>query len=851
MGAVFDPDFCGSNITLSNGNRTATFSSSTGNGEGAACLAGRRNTGKYAVAFQLVTPPSVQANGIGFGLADATQPYDEWAGESNTGTTIWNYATNTLNYQHDFNGANVDVVVSTSAGNPTPAGKQYLICYNFDTGRMFVAINGTWYGDNPNTTPSGGIPMYVTGALAPCVSNYLNNTAVSVLEPSDFSYPSIIPAAYTQGWPEVTPGAQALFTMGSQSDTVRVMEDGMALSTWSSTQYGSAATEYPKTSGLFYEEFVLETMTAGDTEFYIGFSNNNRVTSYVGSNANSKGLKLRRTSTPGVQSMYNGAATTVSAGVFGYVAGDVFSVLVDVSARTFSMWKNGTSIISGAALQFTGDVRLAATAFYNGTTLRRRLPGSMTYAGTLGVGATLGWQPDAPAAVNGSVSLTLGSLAGTSTGSSPVTAAVSRTLGSLVVAAAGGAPPINGQVGAVLGLLTGVAAGAQLNKGVVAVSLAPLTGMSGGTSTISGAVSAALGGLTGAAAGSSSITGTAAGTLGSLGLTATATAPVVATAGGTLSALTLVASGTAVAGVAGAVSATLGSLTLASAATAPISGSLVSTLAPLGVSASATSRVSGQVSSTLGPLGISASGGNASAINGAVAATLGGLVGTSTAEAPAAGQMAATLGSLAVLAAGSSKVVGTVAKALGSLSVGATAQVPGNGSVAASLGQLEVVSTGTTKEVTTGQLIATLGSMTGAATAAAIVKGSLERILGTLTGTGGGTAEISGQMFGTLAPLTAVATGYAPITGQVAGTLGELAASAQGSARVAVTVDQLLGSLMCDAAAFAISVPDPPPLVPIIGNRPDSFADGSVDRPDTELGLAKRQTSTLGIAERA
>lgn len=390
--AGFDPDYIGSNITLSNSNKTATFSSSTGVGVGAAMLKGFRNSGKFAVAFEIVTPPDNMGNGIGFGISNPGTPYDEWAGESNTGTTMFNYGTS-LNYQHDFEGENIDVVISAAAGNPTPAGKQYLQLYNFDTDKIFIAINGVWFGDNPNTTPNGGIPMYIGGICAPAASNYINNYAVKVLLPEENAHIGIIPAEYTHGWPDIeATGEQAKFVTLCQSDVARIGEDGLTLSTWADTQFGSAVSQFAKSAGVYYDEFLLEAMEATDAEFYIGLSNASaRHTGYIGNNTTGKSLKLRRTSTPGVQAMYNAGATTVVAGVFGYVAGDVFSIRVDNDARTFSLWKNGVSVISNTPFQFSGNARLAASVSYTDTRLRKRTAAQMTYAATLGVGAVLGW----------------------------------------------------------------------------------------------------------------------------------------------------------------------------------------------------------------------------------------------------------------------------------------------------------------------------------------------------------------------------------------------------------------------------------------------------------------------------
>lgn len=455
----------------------------------------------------------------------------------------------------------------------------------------------------------------------------------------------------------------------------------------------------------------------------------------------------------------------------------------------------------------------------------------------------------ATAEVDGTLTATLAAVTSSAAGSSTITATIAATLATASLASTGDAGTANAALTQVLGDVTAAGTATSPIHGAVIATLGELTSSSAGSSNIAGVVAQTLAGVVLTATGSSSITGQLAESLADAVLLSLATAPIVAVAGGTLDPATLVATGESDAAITGTLNASLASLTGSGTGTAPVTGIATPSLASLQGSSTGTSLIAATVAVALEAATLQATGG-APAVNGVVSATLGAATASSTATTAIAGQLTATLAGASLGSTGTLQVQGSLTANLAAATTTATGKVIGVGALTATLDGLALASAGTTTTITNGSLLGTLADATLASSAAAIVSGMLERTLGNVTGLGAATSEVEGQLSATLAGLTLSTTGESAITGSLEATLAAASLAADGMSTIAVIVNQVLAQLLCSAIGTAIDVPIPPPLIPLIGNRPDSFDDGVADRPHPEIPDGERPGSITVIAER-
>lgn len=225
-------------------------------------------------------------------------------------------------------------------------------------------------------------------------------------------------------------------------------------------------------------------------------------------------------------------------------------------------------------------------------------------------------------ALKGTLTKTLGALTSAATGTVALKGTLTKTLGALTSSATG-TVALAGTLSKTLGAATLSSAGVVALKGSAAFTLGSLTSTATGTVALAGVLSQSLGALTSSAAGALQIKGTTTQTLAALTLTATGASGAV-TAGtltATLGAATLSATGTV--RIAGTASPTLGALTAAATGVLPIAGSASVTLGSLAITSAATLAIKGTTTSTLGALTLTATGSSEPTLQGTLTATLG------------------------------------------------------------------------------------------------------------------------------------------------------------------------------------------------------------------------------------
>lgn len=245
---------------------------------------------------------------------------------------------------------------------------------------------------------------------------------------------------------------------------------------------------------------------------------------------------------------------------------------------------------------------------------------------------------------------------------------LSVTLGALTSTATG-TVAIVGTAAVTLGALTSVATGTVAITGVAAATLGALTGAATGAVVITGVAAMTLGQMTVASTATLAIVGTAATTLGALTSTAAGALAIVGTASVTLGGLAVVATGELVSGASGEVTATLGALTVAAAGTLAIAGDAALTLDGLTSDATGTLAIVGTADVALGSLTIAATGISTSGPTGELSVTLGSLTSEATGALDLAGDAAITLGALTSTATGALANNGVVAVTLGALTL--------------------------------------------------------------------------------------------------------------------------------------------------------------------------------------
>lgn len=258
-------------------------------------------------------------------------------------------------------------------------------------------------------------------------------------------------------------------------------------------------------------------------------------------------------------------------------------------------------------------------------------------------------QVAATGGVNGTGSITFGSISGASAGTATVSAASNSTLGGIATSGAIAARS-SGTSATTLGAVSAAGMAAALVSAASATSLNALPVASAGTTTTVGSGAIAIGQLSTAAAGGAQVSVASSSTFDGLSVSGAGTSPS--------------------AGANGSASITLGALSASSAGAAPAAAAAEINLSGIAIAASGGAPAAASASQTLGAVSISGAGLVGSAnppIAGASATTIGALVASSAGGIQIAAQGATTAAPLSILASGGPLSVASAQIMLGGL----------------------------------------------------------------------------------------------------------------------------------------------------------------------------------------
>lgn len=173
---TWNPSATNASITLSNGNLTASITSSSAYTITLGTVS--RTTGKWYFEIKADVVGGVPAE-YGFGIAPSTQGTSEWLGQSGT---------NSIGFYADG---------SKYVGGPPSSSASFVsgdvisIAYDADTGKVWLAVNGTFSGDPAAGTGQAGT-LTTGSAMCPGgepydTSSFTINTTFSYSPPSGFS----------------------------------------------------------------------------------------------------------------------------------------------------------------------------------------------------------------------------------------------------------------------------------------------------------------------------------------------------------------------------------------------------------------------------------------------------------------------------------------------------------------------------------------------------------------------------------------------------------------------------------------------------------------------------------------
>lgn len=434
------------------------------------------------------------------------------------------------------------------------------------------------------------------------------------------------------------------------------------------------------------------------------------------------------------------------------------------------------------------------------------------------------FQPSASTGISGTESVTLAAATVAATGTVKVQGSESATLSGATVAATG-TVKVQGAESATLADSTNAATGSVPAKGAESTTLAGATVAATGSAPAKGAENVTLDGVTPASSGTAKVQGAQSASLADATVSGTGTVKVVGNASQTLDAATVSAQGAAPAH--GTQTAQLADATVtATGGLGLVSGAEAVTLDDAAVTAAGAVKVAGSESVGLDDATVVATSGTAPAL-GVEASTLDDAVVAAAGVAPIHGAASPALDDAQVSAAGTAGVHGAESVTLAGVTPAATGAAKAQGAETVTLADAGVVAEGLVGAIiTTGEAAQTLA---GAAVVAT------------------GVAKVHGTEAKTLDPAVVAATGTGKVQGVAADTLGDATIVAAGKVKAVGASSTTLDDATVHATASQHAVTVRPPLVV---ERPDSWADGAVERPRSSPFVSSRQPASVLVSAR-
>lgn len=209
--ATYNPSKTGAGITLSSGNRIATWTTSS---DKHTQLQFYRNTGKYWLEFELQTGSNVPFHTVGMGNASAL--VTNYMGANANSKGVFEDSVRGT-WKFDYNGSTTTI----GSGPQMAVGSVMCLYVDCDNRKFFVYVhNGTtgqWIGDDPNITPAGGFPWSFTGDGAPGYGKFHSLGGALLRTAAQFTMTGVMPSGATQEWDDAAAAGGAMVGAASLS----------------------------------------------------------------------------------------------------------------------------------------------------------------------------------------------------------------------------------------------------------------------------------------------------------------------------------------------------------------------------------------------------------------------------------------------------------------------------------------------------------------------------------------------------------------------------------------------------------------------------------------------------------
>lgn len=331
--ATLNPSDKSSYITLSNGNLTATASSS---GWRSVRSTLSKNSGRWYFEIAADSIYGVAAGQLGlFGIADLNMSVDSYVGSSSgNGWGWWGYDVQ-KQYYHAGSASSAKVGLAD--------GDKVMIAFDVEAGKLWFGKNGTW---NASGNPAAGTNEIFSGLDASsyyaCIS--LQNPAYVTANFGQNTFSHTVPAGFVSGLPQIT---YATWNASDKSSLITLSGSNLIATHDSSDFWAGTRANIGKSSGKWYWEYTITTSAVNEYTV-VGVGNSSQVLNdHVGNSTNGWGYYQ----TDG-NKVYNDSLTSYGNS---FATGDKVGVALNMDTGKVWFSKNGTWQNSGDPTAGTGE----------------------------------------------------------------------------------------------------------------------------------------------------------------------------------------------------------------------------------------------------------------------------------------------------------------------------------------------------------------------------------------------------------------------------------------------------------------------------------------------------------------
>ena len=322
-------------ITLSNGNLTATASSS--GWRSVRCNLGK-NSGRY---YFEITADSIAGSYPGqnalFGVADILMSVDNYVGSSSGNGWGWWGNDTQKQYYHAGSASSAPVGIVN--------GDIVMIAFDVEAGKIWFGKNGTWNGSGD---PGAGTNEVYSGLDAfsntyyACLS--LQSPAYATANFGATAFSHTVPAGFVAGLPQIT---YTSWNSADKSSLLTLSNGNLTATHDSSDSWASLRSVVGKSSGKWYWEYTMTSSLANEYAV-VGVANSSQaLNNHAGSSTNSWGY-YQETG----QKFYNDSGSSYGNS---FTTGDKIGVALNMDTGKIWFSKNGTWQNSGDPAAGTGE----------------------------------------------------------------------------------------------------------------------------------------------------------------------------------------------------------------------------------------------------------------------------------------------------------------------------------------------------------------------------------------------------------------------------------------------------------------------------------------------------------------